>query len=177
MDYFEILAECSIALLGFGAVHAVLRGSDGPRGLIRAWVVVTQGAFAFLLSLLPLLLANSPWTNDTIWRASSAIGVISVSALVYTMIRFDRQLIYLGYPQQAPLNILTAKIASIGAIVLMILNVIGWPWEPGAFQHATAVTLTLATGLLALLHTFYVPVQILFNDKEGEQVEHERSSS
>ena len=93
MDYFEIFAECSIALLGFGAVHAVLRGSDGPRGLIRAWVVVTQGAFAFLLSILPLLLANSPWANDTIWRASSAIGVIGVSALVYTMIRFDRQLI------------------------------------------------------------------------------------
>jgi hypothetical protein len=176
MDYFEILAECSIALLGFGAVHAVLRGSDGPRGVVRAWVVVTQGAFAFLLSILPLLLANSPWSPDTIWRASSAIGVIGVGALVYTMIRFDARLTYLGHPPQAPLNILTAKIASIGATILMILNVIGWPWEPGAFQHAVAVTLTLATGLLALLHTFYVPVQILFNDQEVEPVEEQTNT-
>ena len=171
MQFFEIFAECSIALLGFGAVHAVLRGSDGPRGLMRAWVVVTQGAFAFFLCVLPLLLTLSVLSLDMVWRTSSAIGMVGVSALIYLVFRFDKRLTELGFPPQAPLNILVAKLTSIIAIVIMLMNAIGWPWSPGAFQHAVAVTLTLITGLLALHHTFYVPVQLVLSGQDIKQLD------
>ena len=130
MNFFEIFAECSIALLGFGAVHAVLRGSDGPRGTARAWVVVAHGASAFILSVLPLLLALSSLAPDILWRISSAIGVVFVTSLLYALVYFDIRLTQLGYPPQAPLNLRLAKISSCIAIVVMLLNFIGWPWQP-----------------------------------------------
>jgi hypothetical protein len=57
LDYFELMAECSVALGGFAAVPAVLRGSTGPRGTFRAWGSVTYGFSALLMSLAPLLVA------------------------------------------------------------------------------------------------------------------------
>jgi hypothetical protein len=132
-------------------------------------VVVTQGAFAFFLSILPLLLALSSLSPDLIWRTASAIGAICVGALVYMVFIFDGRLTAIGYPPQAPLNIFVAKLCSIIAIVAMLLNAIGWPWQPGAFQHGIAVTLTLLSGLLALLHTFYVPVKRLLAGKDIEE--------
>ena len=55
MSYLELLAECSIALTGFGAILAALRGSDSHRGVFRAWTVVVQAGAAFVLSLIPLV--------------------------------------------------------------------------------------------------------------------------
>ena len=75
MGFFEIFAECSIAFAGFGAVHAVLRGSIGPRGVYRAWVVVSNGALSFALSILPLILSLGSLSDELLWRVASAIGV------------------------------------------------------------------------------------------------------
>jgi hypothetical protein len=171
MQFFEIFAECSIALLGFGAVHAVLRGSDGPRGTVRAWVVVSHGSLAFILCVLPLLLTQSSLSPEMLWRTSSAIGVIGAGALLYTVMEIDRRLTALGYPPQAPLNIFLAKFTVMIAILAMLLNFIGWPWKPDLFLHALAVTLTLVSGLLALHHTFVVPIQRIFTGNSSKQTE------
>ena len=57
MGYFELIAECSVALGGFASVVAVLRGSTGPRGTFRAWGSVMFGFTALMMSLAPLLVA------------------------------------------------------------------------------------------------------------------------
>ena len=72
MNFFEIFAECSITLAGFGAVHAVLRGSTSPRGVLRAWATVVYGALCFLLSALPLVLALTSLSGERLWRSASA---------------------------------------------------------------------------------------------------------
>ena len=157
--FFEILAECSIALAGFGAVHAVLQGSDGPRGIFRAWVVVSQGAFAFVLSILALLLVLASLPPDVMWRGASTVGAIGAGALVGATIVFDNRMTHIGQLPQARLNLRTAQLSSILATLAMLINVIGWPWRPGPFLYATATTFVLTTGLLALLHSFYVPLK------------------
>ena len=71
MNFFEIMAECSIALTGFGAIHAALRGSDHPRGVFRAWSVVLLGAVSFMICVFPLLLAQTDLPAAQTWRLAS----------------------------------------------------------------------------------------------------------
>ena len=48
--------------------------------------------------------------------------------------------------------------SSVFAALLMLLNLIGWPWPPGPLLYAAALLLTLNAGLLALLHSFRLPL-------------------
>ena len=157
MNFFEIIAECAIALAGFGAVHAVLQGSTGPRGVFRAWLVV--GAFSFVLAILPLLLILAPLSNELLWRSASVFGVLGTGVLVATFVTSDYYMTRLGNPPQALLIIRSAQLASILAIIAMVMNFFGWPWPSGPLLYAMALVLLMITGLMALLHSFYVPFQ------------------
>ena len=159
MNFFEIIAECAIALAGFGAVHAVLQGSTGPRGVFRAWVVVAVGALSFVLAILPLLLILAPLSNELLWRSASVFGVLGTGVLVATFLTSDYLMSRLGHPPQALLSIRSAQISSILAIIAMIMNFFGWPWPSGPLLYATALVLLMISGLIALLHSFYVPFQ------------------
>jgi hypothetical protein len=169
MNIFETFAECSIALAGFGAIHAVLHGSTGPRGAFRALFVVTQGGFAFILSLLPLLLDLASMSDDQLWRVASLFGVAGAGAVTYSQIVIDTRMTRLGHPPQAPLIVRTAQTLSVLAMSAMFANLIGWPWNPGALPYATAVIFVLIAGLLALLHSFMVPVQIALSGNDSGQ--------
>lgn len=102
MNFFEIFAECSIALTGFGAIHAALRGSDHPRGVFRAWTIVLVGAIAFLLSILPLLLALTDLSTARLWRVAGAVGLLIAAIPAISGFNFDIRLTKIGYPPQAP---------------------------------------------------------------------------
>jgi hypothetical protein len=169
MNIFEILAECSIALAGFGAVHAALQGSTGPRGAMRAWVVVAQGGCAFVLSLLPLLFDLGSMSQEQLWRVTSIFGVAGTSAAAYSTVVIDIQLTRRGHPPQAPWNIRFAQLSTVIAVFAMLINLIGWPWNPQAFPYATAIILVLITGLLALLHSFLMPVQAALRSEDPGQ--------
>ena len=169
MNIFETFAECSIALAGFGAIHAVLHGSTGPRGAFRALFVVTQGGFAFILSLLPLLFDLSSMSHEQLWRVTSIFGVAGVGAANYSHFVMDVRLTRLGHPPQAPWNIRFAQLSTVIAVFAMLINLIGWPWNPQAFPYATAIILVLITGLLALLHSFLMPVQAALRGEDPGQ--------
>ncbi len=160
MNFFEIIAECAIALAGFGAVHAVLQGSTGPRGVFRAWVVVVVGALSFVLSILPLLLILAPLSTELLWRSASVFGVLGVGALVSTFIKSDYRMTRLGHPPQALLSVRSAQLSSIIATIAMLMNFFGWPWPSGPLLYATALVFLMISGLIALLHSFYVPFQL-----------------
>ncbi len=168
MNFFEIVAECSIALAGFGAVHAVLQGAGGPRGVLRAWHVVSQGCVAFILCLLVLLLEQTSLSAESGWRFASIIGVLGAGGLLVTMFRVDAKMTAMGYPPQSPLSLRTAQVTSVTASFLLLMNIPGWVWTPGQLPYAVSVTLVLISGLLALLHSFFVPLQVCLAGEDGE---------
>ena len=169
MNIFEIFAECSIALAGFGAVHAALQGSTGPRGTFRAFYVVSQGGIAFILSLLPLLFDLSSMSHEQLWRVTSIFGVAGVGVATYSEIVIDIRMTRLGHAPQAPFIIRTAQTLNSVALLAMFTNLIGWPWNSGALPYASGIIFLLITGLLALIHSFLVPVQIALSGKDSGQ--------
>ncbi len=163
MSFLEILAECSIALVGFGAVHAALQGSHGPRGMFRAWTVVLHGAIAFVLSVLPLLLALSSLSHDQMWRGASMVGVAFAGLAVYVNVGIDVRMNRMGHPPQAKKLIRTAQGLSIVALLAMFSNAIALPASPDPFLYAMATMLLLFVALIAILHSFLVPLEIFFD--------------
>lgn len=168
LGFFEIFAECSIAFAGFGAVHAALRGASGPRGVFRAWSVVAQGTLSFVLSILPLLVSFLTPSADLLWRSVSAFGVAGALGTTWSFVVLDVRMTRLGHPPQAPLSIRLAQTFSVLATLIMFGNVIGWPWSPQPMAYAVALTLVLGTGLIALLHSFLVPLQIVFGREDPD---------
>ena len=167
-DFFEILAECSIALAGFGAIHAALQGIGGPRGTLRAWFVVCQGAMAFSLCLLVLLLDLSSLSGTVLWRVAGVIGVLPLGGLVYAFLRVDARMTSLGYPPQALLNLRTAQTMCVVSTLLLLSNATGVPWAAGPLFFGIAVTFILISGLLALIHSFFVPLQASLSGEHNE---------
>jgi len=51
----------------------------------------------------------------------------------------------------------------------MSINLIGWPWNPDALPYSSGIILMLMAGLLALMHSFLVPVQIALSGKDSGQ--------
>ena len=167
VSFFELFAECSIALAGFGAVHAVLRGSTGARGIFRAWFVVTQGALSFLLSVLPLLLMLTPLSGESLWRIASAFGVAGTAAANWWHIAFDIQLTRLGSSPQATKNLRLSQLINALAVLAMLANLLGLPWSPAPHLYAAAVTLLLTAGLIALVQSFLLPLQLVLSGKDS----------
>ena len=165
MSFFEILAESSIALAGFGAVHAVLEGADSPRGLFRAWTVVLHGLMAFVLSVMPLLLAMTSLLPDQVWRLTSAAGLVCVGLLVYISVSFDRRLTGKGHPPQATMMLRTGQASSGSAALFLVANLSGLLSPPNSFLYGVAVVLVLFVGLIAMLHSFLHPLQQFFASK------------
>lgn len=175
MEYFETFAECSIAFAGFGAVHAILQGSTGPRGALRAWSTVIPGALSFVLSILPPLLAqgDGALSDDAIWQLVSVVGVIAASAQTFSFVRSDIRLHRLGIPPQAPVFVRTAQAMSALALLLMLSNAVSWPTARGPFVYALGLLFVLMPGLIALIHSFRIPVHLVL----GQNVPGMRESS
>ncbi len=169
MDFFEIFAECAIALTGFGAVHAALQGSESPRGAFRSWTVVLNGALAFVFSILPLLLSLTSLSPDQIWRVASILGVVGAGLASYLIMVIDAKMTRLGSPPQAPVNFRIAQASTLLATLAFLINAVGWPWQPGALLHAVGSVLILLTGLLALLHAFLMPLQLALNPNSADR--------
>ncbi len=111
----------------------MLRGSTGPRGLHRAWTVVSWGLAIFLLSLVPLLLAQTDLPPATIWRAASALALVTVIGVILLGLEFDRRLTERGHPPQAmPLLRFAQALQVLGAVALAA-NGVGWPFPPDPF--------------------------------------------
>ncbi len=60
------------------------------------------------------------------------------------------------------------QLLSILANLAMLANLIGWPWPPGPLAYAIGLTLMLSTGLVALLHSFLLPLRIVLGGGDPE---------
>ncbi len=138
MEFFSTLAECSITFAGFAAVHALLQGSAGPRGIMRAWMTLSPGMMAFVLALLPQLIAELEIGIAELWQWSSVIACVLAIPLNLSLFREDIRLKRLGYPRQpgffnARVAMVFSSAASLAflysATIDPLLSTTDWGWR------------------------------------------------
>lgn len=168
MDFFQTLAECSVAFAGFAAIHAVLKGGNTGRILHRSFTVVLTGALAFILSVLVLLLDQFGLAAAVLWRVASGTGLAAISWGSFLFYRSHRELTRLGDSAQAPLVFAIAASLLMLSIPILLLNLGGWFWPPGAPAYGAALTMILASGVFALLGSFWFPLEIAIEKAKGE---------
>ena len=169
LSFFEIFAECAITFAGFASVYAILEGSTGPRGRLRAWTTVLSGILAFALSLVPLILAQSTLDEGEIWLWSSLSGVIVTTLFTALAWRDHFALDARGYPAQSTYFRTIAMFTSHLAVLLMLANLLAWPWSPGPLLYAVGLVLILSSGLLALLHSFRLPIREVLDQQPSDR--------
>jgi len=169
MSFFQTLAECSIAFAGFAAIHAVLNGGTSGRALHRSFTIVLTGALAFGLSVLVLLLDQFDLSAATLWRVASAIG-LTVSALgSFLFYESHRRLSGLGQIAQSPFLFNLAGLLLSLPVLILFLNFGGWLWSPGAPAFGVAVTMMLGSGVIALLGSFWFPIEAAIEGLERDR--------
>ena len=167
MGFFQTLAECSVAFAGFAAIHAVLKGGNTGRILHRSFTVVLTGALAFILSILALLLDEFGLAAPTLWRVASGVGLAAIGFGWLLFYRSHRQLSGLGDVPQAPIVFAVASSLIMLSIPTLLLNLVGWWWTPGARAYGAALTMILASGVFALLGSFWFPLEIAIERAKG----------
>ena len=167
MSFFETLAECSIAFAGFSAIHAVIKGGTSGRALHRSFTIVLTGVLAFGLSVLVLLLDQFDLSATTLWRVASAMGLAASGLGSFMFYRSHRRLSGLGQVAQAPLGFVIAALLLSLPVPIMFLNLGGWLWQPGAPAFGAAVTSMLGSGIIALLGSFWIPIEAELEALEG----------
>jgi hypothetical protein len=167
VDFFEVLAECSIAAGGFSAIHAAMRGSEGPRGSMRAWTTVGSSLAAFVSSLVPLLLSQSALSPEGLWRFSSLIAGVFCAAYATSAVYIDWRLDRAGHPAQAPLPLRLAQTLHVTASLILLGNGFGLFGPPDSFFFALGVVLILVSGAVGLLVSFWLQVVTHIEPEEG----------
>jgi hypothetical protein len=170
MSFFQTIAECSVAFAGFAAIHAVLKGGNTGRVLHRSFTVVLTGALAFMLSVLVLLLDQLDLPATTLWRVASGVGLTATAVGGFLFYRSHHRLSRLGDVPQAPWVFAMAAWLLVLPTPAMLLNLGGWLWTPGAPAYGVALTLILASGVLALLGSFWFPLEVAIEGKERERL-------
>ena len=169
MEFFQTLAECSVAFAGFAAIHAALKGGNTGRVLHRSFTVVLTGALAFILSILVLVLDEFDLPVATLWRVASGIALVGVGYGGYLFYGSHLKLTALGDGPQAPLIFAVAALLMLLPIPLLLLNLGGWLWPPGAPAYGAALAMLLGSGVVALLGSFWFPLSIAIrNARAGE---------
>jgi DMSO reductase anchor subunit len=90
--------------------------------------------------------------------------IITLAALS-TNVHFDKGLSRIGYPPQSIVFLRTAQTASVTSVIVLLLTIAGWPSEPGPFLYAISPIAVLISGLLAMLHSFLFPMQMVLVSK------------
>ena len=80
---------------------------------------------------------------------------------MYSGFNISHRLTELGYPSQSFWLLRLAQVVLIVAFVALLLTLIGWPRPPGPFPYALAPACLLFAGLVAMLHAFLYPLQLI----------------
>lgn len=172
LGFFEIMAECAVALAGFGAVHAMLKGSEGPRGMARAWCVVAYAGSVAFLAFLPLVLEYSNLEPVIIWRVASALGVLGGVFVVVSLHLIDRSLSKIEIHAQIQLGKNSVLAAGYLAMLVMGSSLAGWPLKPGAFIYGVGLMILFAAAFLPLFFSFLLPlIEAMQDDKSSPEAD------
>ena len=149
--YFYTLATVAITFVTFSSLLIILRQTIGA-GLTAYDSTVTRffmqlGFLVIMGALLPPLLALCDVAAETNWRISSGLTGAVLLLRIVTWPAERRRVLDRSAP---PLSILYFT-AGMFAVLLLLVNAIGFPWHPAMRFHAVGVTLLLFTTGAAFL--------------------------
>ena len=153
----ELLAELSIAVLGFSGVVAALGRrasgdwSDVDRFRFRRMIHIA--AVVLALSLLPFPFRSAGFTDSSVWGWSSGIGS-ALCVLLFLAYQRDvgRQRLRLwSDPAISKLALIYALCAGLVALLLLSLNATGIVFERGPTPYLVASLLLFGASVVSFL--------------------------
>ncbi len=159
MDFFSVLAECAITLAGFSAIFAVLQGSTGPRGSMRAAVTFSASAVAFMVSTFPLLFELIQITETMLWRTCSILAALCALSLMMFIRGMDKSLSERGFPPQRKHGAGIGLAMVFTATLFFVANFYPWPQSIERFIYGCGVLLLLAAPIHVIAFSFTLTLQ------------------
>ena len=101
-EILSTTAEVSVAFVGFAALIAVFRGSQGLRGELRTMSLIETGLLSLVFSLLPHVFAHFELAMEQVWRFSSSLLAAALALELLRVRGQNRRLVELGAPVQSP---------------------------------------------------------------------------
>jgi hypothetical protein len=140
-------AEVAVALAGFASVVAALRRPLSPFARQRFLSLLALAMIQILGCLLPLWSVSIFPSTATAWRTLSAVLLgLSAARMWWLVVLPSRAL---GQGTLAILNPLASRLiwgAGLVALLLLVLNVVGFPASPSFNVYYAALLATLMVG-------------------------------
>jgi hypothetical protein len=159
MDFFSLLAECSITLAGFSAIYAILQGSTGPRGSFRSIGTLGSAALAFFISVLPPLFSLLAISDALLWSICSAIASIFAASFFVTVVKMNGTLTANGFPPQTSKSLALAFLLVAISAILFAIDVFPWPNAVRIFIYGFGVLLLMCVPVSAMAVSFVVALE------------------
>lgn len=154
-SYFFALAALAMAFVGFTSVVVVLYQSTGKQ-LSRFHILLTRlfvelGLMATAFAMLAPTLSMCGLEIETVWRASSAIMLVTLAPwLAYYPIRRRK-----AAPEaKLPLRWYIMTAIGIGACLMLASNIVGWWSAPNAAPLVVATVFVLSYATVAYIGTY-----------------------
>ena len=145
VDELLTVAELAIGLAGFsGVVVAFTRGKGLRKDDRYYFVALLYATFtAVLVAFVPMVFHHAGLAGPALWMGSSTVALIVGGLLLASMLVRARGIVW----QPIGNSYAIAQFAIVFALVLsQILNLIGWPMEPGPALYVVGLLLWLATA-------------------------------
>lgn len=163
MDVSEILvgiAQLSVALAGFAGVALAISasGTRSPGDQYRIWLLLCLSLPQIPLALLPIVILHWSVSPTLAWRAVSAPMILYWFVLFALMARRLRR-----FSEHEEFPIMRRRSwgvvvvpGSLAVSALLLLNAIGWPFEPGPSAYLLALVWGLSWGAAAFADIIFV---------------------
>ena len=154
---FEILAEVSIGLAGFGSIAIVLaqgRREMRPEDRFRALGLYFSSLGALFLALLPIGIAHTHADEILLWQLSSSAMAVYIVFITLAIVRMRAR--YL--PQEhygGPLLTAFITITTIINLAAQMINVAAWPHVPHASPYYFGVIWFLGYGCIFFMRLMF----------------------
>ena len=166
MGTLELLAELSIAVLGFSGVVAVLgRRASGDWtdfDRYRFWVMVRLAALVLVLSLLPFAFRSAAFSESSVWGWSSGIGTLLFALLMVLYQQDDdrkgRRL--WSEPTVSKAALIYLRCVALAAPLLLGLNATGIVFERTATPYLLALLLLFGVSVVSFLRLLETEVGV-----------------
>jgi len=156
-DLLLAISQLAVALAGFSGLIAAIRTAapDGwyPRDIWSLSWMLGASIGALVLSLLPLWLDLLAWSDETVYRVSSAIAAVTIGGFVGVMALTGRRLTRTGHPP---------RVRYVPAIIAFLLGLASIVMAAGAAGGLDESIVAAYVGTLIVLLLASVLVLAVF---------------
>ncbi len=153
-DVLTTTAQVAVSLAGFSGLIAAIRTAapDGwhPRDIWSLSWMLGAGIGALILALLPRWLTLFHWSDDLVYRASSAVASVYIGTLVCVMAWAGRQLTVRGHAPRVPVFPTAIALLLGFSALATAAGAAGWLGETVAPVYAGSLMALLVASVLVL---------------------------